>query len=103
MNNIENIDIINIRFAKAGSLSAVENVSNFNNINSNDTIIIRSVDVKSKNYDIIDKSTREIFNFVEGSRIQNSKVFAGHGTKISLHDGVEESLTKDFSGNISKC
>lgn len=61
-------------------------------------IIGRSVGAKAKNYDIIDPQTGEFFHFAEGTRIQNISVFAGKGTKHSLHEGVAEGLSEQLGG-----
>lgn len=45
-----------------------------------DIQIGRSIGAKAKNYDIMDLSTGEMFQFVEGTRIQNVEVFAGKGS-----------------------
>ena len=65
-----------------------------------DIQIGRSLGAKSKNYDILDPQTGEIFHLVEGSRLQNVEVFAGKGTRTSLHDGVAEGLTEQYGGQI---
>lgn len=67
-----------------------------------DTIIHKGVGAKSKNYDIVDPETGNIYHFAEGTRIQNSEVFAGKGTRHPLHEGVPEGLTEQFGGNVSK-
>lgn len=64
-----------------------------------DTRIGKSVGSKSKNYDIIDPDTGVIYHFVEGTRIQDSEVFAGRGTKHPLHEGVGEGLSERFGGS----
>ena len=58
----------------------------------------RSLGAKSKNYDILEPSTGEYFHFVEGTRIQNTQVFAGKGTKRPLHSGVGEGLSRQLGG-----
>jgi hypothetical protein len=51
----------------------------------NDTIklpdihIGKSLGAKSKNYDILDLATGEMYHLAEGSRLQNVEVFAGKG------------------------
>lgn len=45
-----------------------------------DISINKSVGAKAQNYDVMDLSTGEIFNFTEGTKIQNVTVFAGKGT-----------------------
>ena len=46
-----------------------------------DIVIGRSVGAKAKNYVILDPDTGELFNFVEGTKIQNAQVFAGKAVK----------------------
>ena len=67
-----------------------------------DTIIHKSVGAKYKNYKVVDKATGIEYEFAPGTRIQNSEVFAGKGTRHPLHEGVAEGLTAEFGGNISK-
>lgn len=55
-----------------------------------------------KNYSVIDTETGEEFNFVEGTKIQNTKVFAGKGTKTPLHEGVAEGLSEQLGGKAEK-
>ena len=54
-------------------------------------------DDKNKNYDVIGPDGT-IYNFVEGTKLQNIKIFAGKGTKYPLHDGVPEGLAKELGG-----
>ena len=42
------------------------------------------------------------YEFAAGSRIQNSEVFAGKGTKHPLHEGVAEGLTEQYDGKTSE-
>lgn len=63
-----------------------------------DISIVRSLGAKSKNYDILEPNTGEFFRFVEGTRIQNTQVFSGKGTKHPLHPGVGEGLAEQFGG-----
>ena len=58
----------------------------------------RSVGAKARNYDVVGPDGT-IYNFVEGTKIQNAAVFAGKGTKFPLHDGVPEGLSKEHGGN----
>lgn len=67
-----------------------------------DTIIRKSVGAKYKNYKVVDKTTGIEYEFAPGSRIQNSEVFAGKGTRHPLHEGVTEGLTEQFGGTPSK-
>lgn len=64
-----------------------------------DVKIGKAVGAKSKNYDIIDPDTGKIYQFAEGTKIQDSEVFAGRGTRHPLHDGVGEGLSEQFGGN----
>ena len=64
-----------------------------------DTIIHKSVGAKSWNYEILDPASGEYFEFVEGTKIQNSQVFAGYGTKTPLHQEVAEGLADEFGGD----
>lgn len=66
-----------------------------------DIQIGRSVGAKSRNYDVIDKSTGEIYHFIEGTKIQNAEVFAGKGVSKSLREEVAEGLAKEFGGKPS--
>lgn len=71
-------------------------------ISIKDTIIRKSVGAKFKNYKVVDKTTGIEYEFAPGSRIQNSEVFAGKGTRHPLHEGVAEGLTEQFGGTVSK-
>lgn len=66
-----------------------------------DIHIGKSVGVKPKNYDIIDKETGIVYNFIEGSHLQNSTVFAGKGVKTPLHQEVAQGLSEQFGGKPS--
>jgi len=61
----------------------------------------RSVGAKSKNYEIIDIETGEVYNFLEGSRLQDSTVFAGNGVKTPLRPEVAFGLAEEFGGKPS--
>lgn len=61
----------------------------------------RSVGAKSKNYEIVDTETGEVYNFLEGSHLQDSTVFAGNGVKTSLRPEVAEGLSEEFGGKPS--
>lgn len=58
----------------------------------------RSLGAKSKNYDILEPNTGEYFHFVEGSKVQDTQVFAGKGSKRRLHPGVAEGLSEQLGG-----
>lgn len=53
-----------------------------------DIIIGKSVGAKAKNYNIMDLGTGEMFHFVEGTKIQNVKVFAGKGTNVTFRQAA---------------
>lgn len=63
-----------------------------------DTRICKSIGSKARNYDIVDKSIGKVYHFSEGSKIQNSQVFAGKGTSRSLKQEVREGLSEEFGG-----
>lgn len=67
-----------------------------------DILIGKSLGAKSKNYDVIDPTTGEFFRFVEGTKIRNAEVFAGHGVRKPLLEEVAEGLTKEFGGTPEK-
>ena len=86
---------------------AYTKAQNTDKIPLKDTIIHRSVGAKFKNYKVVDKTTGVEYVFAAGSRIQDSEVFAGKGTKHPLHEGVAEvyrnSMAKMYqSGNMLK-
>lgn len=58
----------------------------------------RSIGAKAKNYVVVDKSTGEEYYFVEGTRTQNSHVFAGKGGVKPLHEEVAQGLAAEFGG-----
>lgn len=67
-----------------------------------DTRIYKSIGTKARNYDIVDKSNGKVYHFSEGSKIQNSEVFAGKGTSRSLKQEVQEGLVKEIGGKPEK-
>jgi hypothetical protein len=75
-----------------------EELARISSTKISDTEIHKSVGAKSKNYDIVNKSSGEKFHFVEGTKIQDSEVFAGKGTRTSLHDGVGEKMSERYGG-----
>ena len=81
---------------------AYTKAQNTDTIPLKDTVIHRSVGAKFKNYKVVDKTTGVEYEFAAGSRIQNSEVFAGKGTKHPLHEGVAEGLTEQYGGKISE-
>lgn len=81
---------------------AYTKAQNTDTIPLKDIIIHKSVGAKTKNYKVVDKTTNVEYEFAPGTRIQNSEVFAGKGTKHPLHEGVAEGLAKEFGGTPSK-
>ena len=67
-----------------------------------DIVIHNGVGAKSKNYDVLDPVTGEVFHFVEGTRIQNSQVFAGKGGVKPLRPEVAEGLEEQIGGKASR-
>lgn len=49
-----------------------------------DVVIGRDVGAKAKNYKIMDLATGEVFQFAQGTKIQNVEVFAGKGSKTEF-------------------
>lgn len=64
-----------------------------------DIPIHKGVGAKSKNYDVEDKKSGEIFHFVEGSKIRDVEVFAGKGSKQKLQEEVALGLSEQLGGN----
>lgn len=87
---------------KINNKKPLENVGKSSTIDLDDTLIHKSVGAKAKNYDVIDPKTGDVFHFAEGTKIQNSKVFAGNGTKTPLHEGVAEGLAEQLGGTPEK-
>lgn len=61
----------------------------------------RSVGAKSRNYEVIDKETGIVYNFLEGTRLQDSEVFAGKGVRKPLRPEVAQGLADEFGGKPS--
>jgi len=57
-----------------------------------------SVGAKAKNHVVVDKSTGEEYYSVEGTRTQNTQVFAGKGGVKPLHKEVAQGLAAEFGG-----
>ncbi len=64
-----------------------------------DTYIHKSVGAKARNYDILDPTTGEYFHFSEGTRIRESKVFAGKGGVKELEPEVAQGLSEQIGGD----
>lgn len=64
--------------------------------------IPKSVGAKTRNYDVLDPMTGEVFNFVEGTYLQNVEVFAGYKGVKPLRDAVKEGLVQKYGGTPEK-
>ncbi len=100
-----------MNFANSGSnrvlnsvqkIKPLEKSGKSSKIELEDTVIHKSVGAKSKNYDIFDAETGEYFHFAEGTKIQNSEVFAGYKVKKPLKEEVAEGLAEEFGGDPKK-
>lgn len=67
-----------------------------------DIEIGRSVGAKAKNYDVEYKPTKEVFHFVEGTKIQNVHVFAGYKTSFPLDEMTSQGLSEQIGGDPDK-
>lgn len=76
--------------------------NNNQHVSISDIQIHKSLGAKAKNYDVIDPTTGEFFQFAEGTKIQNAEVFAGYSTKKPLNEAVADGLTREFGGDPSK-
>jgi len=65
-------------------------------------VIGKSIGAKAKIYDVIDKRTGIIYQLVEGTRISNSKVFAGYKGVKPLREETLDGLVKEFGGTAAK-
>lgn len=83
-------------------LNSLEKVGKSDTIKINDTQIFRSVGAMARNHEILDPASGEIFKFSEGTKIQNSEVFAGNGVKKPLRNEVAEGLANEFGGDARK-
>ena len=88
-------------YSGGGKTMNIKKPDNENVLRLPDIEIGRSLGAKAKNYDIKD-AVGNIYNFVEGTKIQNCEIFAGNGTKRPLHENVAEGLTKQYGGNPEK-
>lgn len=60
--------------------------ANSDTIKLKDIEIGRSLGAKAKNYDVMDLATGEVFQFSEGTKIQNAEIFAGKGSKVEFRN-----------------
>jgi len=73
--------------------NVVENKTLSDTIKLEDEEIFKTLSASALNYNIVDKATGEVFNFVEGTTIQNREIFAGYGTKTPMNEDVKEALS----------
>lgn len=78
------------------------NAQTVDTIKLKDIAIHRSVGARARNYNVLDPATGEYYHFSEGTKIQNAEVFAGRGTKHTLHEEVRSGLTVEFGGSSIK-
>lgn len=64
-----------------------------------DIQIYKSLGAKAKNYEVLEPATEKIFYFVEGSKIQNTTIFAGKGVKKPLNEAVRNGLASQLGEN----
>ena len=67
-----------------------------------DIYIGKSLGAKSKNYDVLDPESGEIFRFAEGTYIKNIKVFAGKGGTKPLDTEVADGLAEQQGGKATE-
>lgn len=70
--------------------------------NKEPIFIGKSLGAKAKNYEVIDKRTGIIYQFVEGTKIKNPTVFAGYRGIKPLNQDVIDGLVREFGGNGNK-
>ena len=93
--------------ARRVSREQTPNINSLNKLNEkdiiriDDTVIRRSLGARAANYDIRDASG-QIYHYMEGTRVQNSEVFAGYGTRNPLREEVKEGLSKQYGGDPEK-
>lgn len=92
----------NVSSRAVAANKAYTKAKNTDTISIKDTIIHKSVGSKYKNYKVVNKTTGVEYEFAAGTRIQNSEVFAGKGTKHPLREDVAEGLTRQYGGTASK-
>lgn len=68
----------------------------------NSIYIGRSVGARAKNYEIEDKATGRIYNIVEGTRIDQVKVFAGYKGAKPLESETLDGLMMEYPESTEK-
>lgn len=87
------------KFTSGSNENALQDVPERCNINSEDYLVIPySIGAAFSNYDVLERSTGEIFHFVEGQNY-HIETFAGAGGKKPLREEVKQGLAKQFNVN----
>ena len=94
LESVENIDENGI--IKVNSTSG--DINPYGKTILDDIEIYKSIGAKSKNYGVMDLTTGEMFNFVEGTKIQNVEVFAGNGTNTIYRNANK--YAEKYGGNV---
>jgi len=66
-----------------------------------DEEIFRGLGAMARNYEVVGPDGT-VYKFMEGTRIHDSTVFAGHGTKYPLNEFVADGLASEFGGDPLK-
>ncbi len=87
------------KFTSGSNENTLQDVPKRCNINSEEYLVIpRSVGAAFSNHDVVERSTGEIFHFVEGQNY-HIETFAGAGGKKPLREEVKQGLAKQFNVN----
>ena len=70
-------------------------------IKIDDTTIGRSLGARARNYDIRD-AEGAVYHYMEGTKVRDSQVFAGYGTRHPLKDEVKHGLSQRYGGDPEK-
>ena len=87
---------------RSSSSNSFASGPNSDTIKLPDTRIFKTLSARAKNYEVEDKSTGTIYRFAEGTRIQNSEVFAGYRTRHPLDEEVARGLSEQIGGKPNK-
>lgn len=86
----------------SGGENGLQNSDDRVNINSDEYLVIpSSVGAKFSNYDVVDRSSGEVFHFIEGQKL-HVETFAGSGTNKPLRDDVRKGLAEQFGVDADK-
>ncbi len=90
------------RVGRSSGESRVAKVRNRGKMDDKGLFVGRSLGAKGKNYLVFDPVSKRHYPFVEGTRIQNPKVFAGKGGVKPLRPEVVEGLCEQIGGKPSE-